>query len=500
MIPRPAQYTDLDFDRLRVRLLELARTQIPGWDPDAASLGTTLLELMAYVGDVILFRQDQLARETRIVTATQRRALAAAAVLVGERLFGSAAATVELELSLPRPATADVTIPAGTIVRTDDAPRPARFQLLAPVLLRAGQDPPLVIAQGEHSQTHSVAIETAGTPGLIVGLEQSPFVDGSLVAATSQGTFTPVESFLATSATDRHVVVDVGDDGRARLRFGDGLQGVPPTGRLSLTYKSGGGASGNVRAGTLRVVESTVLDAVGRPVSLRVINRQPAAGGIDRETIAHARRRIPEAVRAPGRTVAREDFEIHARQVAGVARALMLTRNEDPTIEENAGILYIVPNGGGPPSQTLRNEVLHQVTVVHPSTLTFQARVQAPVYSVVDVTAQVYLTAGINPSAVAELLRARLASFFAISLPDGSPNPQIDFGFYLPDHEANPIGELAWSQVANVVIDTPGIRKLAEPPHGVLLNGHGGDVRLATREFPVLGNVTIVRADTGEIL
>ncbi|MBE7449156.1 MAG: baseplate J/gp47 family protein [Kofleriaceae bacterium] len=500
MIPRPAHYTDLDFDRLRARLLELARTEVPGWDPDVATLGTTLLELMAYVGDVVLFRQDQLARETRIVTATQRRALSALAALVGERLFGSAAATVELELSLARSPTADVIVPAGTIVRSEESPRPTRFQLLAPVMLGAGQDPPLVVGQAEHSETHSVSIETAGTPSLIVGLVHAPFLEGSLVASTPQGVFAPVDSFLATGATDRHVVVDVGDDGRARLRFGDGSRGVPPAGRLSLTYKSGGGTSGNVAAGTLRVVESTVLDATGRPVSLRVVNRQPAAGGIDRETIVHARRRIPEAVRAPGRTVAREDFEIHARQVAGVARALMLTRNEDPTIEENAGILYVIPHGGGAPSQTLRDEVLRQVTVVHPSTLTFQVRVQAPVYAVVDVTAQVYLAAGATASAVAASLRERLASFFAISLPDGSLNPQIDFGFYLRDHDANPVGELAWSQVANVVIDTPGIRKLAEPPHGVLLQGRGRDVQLAGREFPVLGTVTIVRVDTGEAL
>ncbi len=500
MIQPPAQYTDLDFDRLRARLLELARSVFPDWDPEVAAFGTMMLELYSYVGDVLLFRHDQLARESRWSTATQRRSIVALASLVGESLLGAAAATAEVELSLSRPPTSDVLVPAGTVIRTDEAPRPVRFQLLSPALLRAGVDPALVLAVAEHSQTHTLTIATAGAPSLVVRLDAVPYLDGSLAAATPQGAFTVAGSFLATGPTDRHVVVEVDDQGQATLRFGDGRVGVPPAGALSLSYKSGGGEAGNVERGALKVVESTVLDAAGRPVSVRVTNPARGSGGVNRETVAQARRRVPEAVRAPSRTVAREDFEIHARQVPGVARALMLTRNEDPTIGENAGVLYVVPRGGGLPTPALRGEVLRQVTIVYPCTLTFQVQVQNPVYRIIDVQARIHLTAGAAPSVVARHLRDSLAEHFTISLADGTPNPQIDFGHYLRTDPSASDGDLAWSQIADVVIDTPGVRKLADARLGLTLNGLPADVRLAVRELPVLGTVSIVRADTGELL
>jgi hypothetical protein len=54
-----------------------------------------------------------------------------------------------------------------------------------------------------------------------------------------------------------------------------------------------------------------------------------ASGGADRQTVASAKLLAPESLRTVTRTVTREDFEINARRVSGVARALMLTSNED---------------------------------------------------------------------------------------------------------------------------------------------------------------------------
>lgn len=500
MIPAPSQYTDLDFDRLRARLLELATSAWPDWDPEVASLGTLLLELLAYVGDVLSFRQEQLLREARITTATERRSLAAAAALLGERLLPGAAATVEIGLALPRPWPVDVVLAAGTRLRPEDASAVVRFSLLADATIRAGQDPPEVAVVAEHSEPQAVALATAGAPGLAVALERTPYLDGSLVAATPQGAFTVVEHWLGSGPQDRHVVVEVDADGRVVLRFGDGRQGLAPLGLLTMRYKTGGGAVGNVAAGTLAAVDGTVVDAAGRPVPVRVTQAGRASGGVERETVAQARRRLPLVTRAPARTVAREDFEIHARQVPGVARALMLTSDEDPSIDENRGILYVVPHGGGAPTPALKGEVRRQVTVVYPCTLTFQVAVQDPVYRAVDVAARVALVPGARADVVARAVRERLAAFFALTLPDGTANPQIDFGHGLRADAGIPDGELAWSRLADVVIDTPGVRKLSDGRLGLLLNGLPADVRLAPRELPVLGTVTIRRAETGEVL
>ena len=89
---------------------------------------------------------------------------------------------------------------------------------------------------------------------------------------------------------------------------------------------------------------------------------------------------------------------------------------------------------------------------------------------------------------------------FRIELPDGTPNPDIDFGFNVRDAEGNPAGEIAWSDVFNVIRDTDGVRKLGDGPFDLKLNGLPSDVKLGLKEFPVLRRVTLTDGDTGVIL
>ena len=89
-----------------------------------------------------------------------------------------------------------------------------------------------------------------------------------------------------------------------------------------------------------------------------------------------------------------------------------------------------------------------------------------------------------------------LAAFFAVSLPDGRPNPAVDFGFNVKDAVGQPAGELAWSDVFNVVRDVPGIRKVT----GLRLNGRDEDVALGIAEFPRLGVATLLDGDAGGLL
>jgi uncharacterized phage protein gp47/JayE len=195
--------------------------------------------------------------------------------------------------------------------------------------------------------------------------------------------------------------------------------------------------------------------------------------------------------------VSREDFEINARRLPEVARALMLTSNEDASIEENSGILFVVPQGGGVPTGELKAQVLRQVTEVYPCTLTFRVRVQDPVYRRVNVAAIVFLLPGATPRDVRPRIQTALSEFFRITLPDQTPNRLVDFGFNIKDAIGDPDGEVAWSDVLNVVRDVPGVRKVGDGSMGFTLNGSPMGVSLEVREFPVLGDVTLVDGNTG---
>lgn len=175
----------------------------------------------------------------------------------------------------------------------------------------------------------------------------------------------------------------------------------------------------------------------------------------------------------------------------------MLTSNESPAIAENSGILFIVPAGGGVPTSVLKETVLHQVTEVYPCTLTFQVSVQDPVYRPIDVKARIFLRPGVPQGAVASRIRANLRAMFEITKADGTPNPAIDFGYNIRDAEGRPAGEVARSDVFNTIRDTEGVRKLAED---LTINGQRSDVRLLAAEFPVLGSVTVINADTSAVL
>ena len=501
ILPTSVDYTDKDFDAIRQRLIALIGSAFPDWsDYSVASFGNVLLELYAFVGDVITFYLDAQARESRLATATQRKNVIALARTLGFKVQGARASTAKVALSLGAPPSATATIPAGTIVRTQEVTEPARFQLLASAVFAAGISPPTVIALVENSESHTQLFDARGLASLDVLLDRTPYLDGSVSVSAGNGAYAEVDSLLGSGPNDRHVLVLVDQNDRATLRFGNGVNGAPPSGTISVAYKTGGGAVGNVDANRLVVVEGSFTDANGRPVRVTATNPKPAERGTDRQTIASAKLLAPEGLRALTRSVAREDFEIHARAVAGVARALMLTSNEDPTIPENTGVLYVVPEGGGLPTPALKNVVLKQVTEVYPCTLTFQVSVQDPVYRPVDVVARIFLRQGATPGVVRDRVRASLAEMFRITSADGTPNASIDFGFNVRDADGNPAGEVAWSDVLDVIHDTEGVRKLGDGPFDLKLNGLPADVKLARKDFPALRAVTLIDGATGALL
>jgi hypothetical protein len=81
-------------------------------------------------------------------------------------------------------------------------------------------------------------------------------------------------------------------------------------------YWSGGGVVGNVGAGTITVLKSSI------PYVAWVNNFSPALGGTDSEDVEHAKLRGPRTLRTRERAVTAEDFEILALQsTPAIARA-----------------------------------------------------------------------------------------------------------------------------------------------------------------------------------
>ncbi len=506
ILPSSLDFTDRDFDALKARLEKGLRTVFPDWsDFDVATFGNLLLESFAFVGDVHTFYQNRQAREAFWAVAKLRKSLLNLAKLISFQPSTATASQVDVTISIKGGGVAanDVEISQGSVVRTRDVNVPIRFRLLADATIPAGSSD-VSGATVENSEQRMETFESTGLPNQELRLASTPFLEGGLLISDGVGSFSIVDSFLDSTAPDRHATVVVDELERATIRFGNGTAGAIPIGTITVDYKIGGGSEGRVDPGTVTRIDGTFTDVLGNPVQLEVTNPSASTPAVDRPTIEQIRLSGPETLRALNRTVAREDFEINARRVAGVVRALMLTSDQDSGLPENSGILFVVPEGGGAPTQAILDAVLAEVTTVRPRTVTFQTTTQGAVFLSVAVTVTVFLRAGFETAAAKATAKATiladLATFFAISNADGTPNAKIDFGFNLKDVDGNPSGEIAWSDVHNAVRDSSPVRKVDAGVSGFLLNGARDDVTIALREFPILGTVSIIDGDTGSPL
>jgi hypothetical protein len=109
---------------------------------------------------------------------------------------------------------------------------------------------------------------------------------------------------LLNSAGRTEFVVEVEADGRACIRFGDGVHGARPTPGEEFTsdYRIGNGVTGNVGADSIAHVVS------GDGALVRVSNPLPARGGMEMESIDQVRAKAPQAFRTQERAVTLEDY------------------------------------------------------------------------------------------------------------------------------------------------------------------------------------------------
>jgi len=127
----------------------------------------------------------------------------------------------------------------------------------------------------------------------------------------------------AAGATD--FVVEVDDDGGARLRFGDDEHGERPDSGTAFTgsYRVGNGSAGNVGAES---IVHFVAAGGDLPNVLSVRNPLPAQGGVDPEDSASVRRNAPEAFRTQERAVTTDDYAAVIERNRNVQRAAATMR------------------------------------------------------------------------------------------------------------------------------------------------------------------------------
>lgn len=164
-----------------------------------------------------------------------------------------------------------------------------------------------------------------GSAGQHFALARRPVVAGdgpmTVEVAAGQGwdDWREVASFAQSGANDHHVMVD---RVAGELVFGPTIReadgqvrqyGAIPTKSAVIRvpeYRTGGGQRGNVARGMLQVQRDPL------PFVSSVVNRRPAGGGVDGESVREAAARGPLLLRTRDRAVTAEDYEQLAREAA----------------------------------------------------------------------------------------------------------------------------------------------------------------------------------------
>ncbi len=213
--------------------------------------------------------------------------------------------------------------------------------------------------RAEHSEVigRELLGQSNGRPDQVFVARHTPVLPrilGETVAVTDGGItmeWSEVTDFGRSTSTDLHFAWN-STTGEVHfgplIRYPDGSTrqhgAVPPEGAvIAITgYRCGGGAMGNVGAGTLRGLRTTI------PYVADVENLSPATGGVDAETVPNAKLRGPQTLRTGGRAVTAEDFE----RVAGEADPSIARVRCLPPMEPGRPIrLLLVPEVTRRPEQ-----------------------------------------------------------------------------------------------------------------------------------------------------
>ena len=227
----------------------------------------------------------------------------------------------------------------------------------SPQLRRVRAESVGVTVRAEHSEPVEAEFigRSTGKPDQVFRSSRAPVLARTpyetlelLLADGSVETWTEVTDFADSKRNDRHFIWD-STTGEIHfgplIRYPDGTLrqhgAVPPQdARLRLTgYRTGGGSAGNVGAGTLTGLRTTL------PYVSRVENLTSATGGVDAESVANAKRRGPQTLRTGGRAVTVADFERLTQEAdRRVARVRCL-----PPHDQFAPVrLLVVPSIGEP--------------------------------------------------------------------------------------------------------------------------------------------------------
>lgn len=421
-MPAQIDYTSRDYAGLRQFLLDVLGEALPEWTSrNPNDPGVVMVELFAYLGDILSYYTDRVANEAFIATASQRRSVLDIARMLNYVPAGVQAATCELTFTAEDPGhAAAIEIPAGTLVATDTSllsdGDPVYFTTDVAAEIAVGDSTVSVAAtEGLPIDGEPVA-SSDGTVGQEYPLFERPVVEGSVRVYVDTGggeeEWTYYSSIIDASDDERAFTTRTDENDAVFVVFGDNANGlVPPVGAsITADYAKGAGSRGNVGQGLV----NTVVDPVSGLSASTPVTNSAASGGLDAESTESIRTSAPRSIRTVDRAVTLTDYENLAYKASpNVAKVKALA-----AIYTSVVIYVATSNGAddiGTASATSAKDAVEAYFGDGRKLIGVTVTTADPTYQGIDVEVSVNVDTNYDLSSVQQAVENSLRDLFAFS-------------------------------------------------------------------------------------
>lgn len=325
-------YTSRDYAAIRDDLISLIPLFAPEWtNRDPADFGITLIELFSYMGDMLSYYIDRSANEAFISTASQRDNVLQLANLLSYIPTERTASTVTL--TFQNSTASPITVPALTQVATTTVSSATSTQiifetneeLIVPAKVGTVNGSATVLATQGVTVTNEIIGISNGTTSQIFQLAETPVINNSISITINGISYSKIPFLIDASSFDPVFSSSTNAAGTTFIVFGDSVSGrIPPNGAtIYATYRTGGGAEGNVASNTIKYILTNAtagLTVINQDIS--VTGDGAATGGADAESTDSIRINAPKSVRALNRAVSLRDYAELCLQVSGIAKSI----------------------------------------------------------------------------------------------------------------------------------------------------------------------------------
>jgi len=472
------KYTARDFDSYFEELKTIVITKFKTWTKFSASnIGVLILELFSTLGDQNSFYLNRIVNQLFLLSADQRQFIIKKLRAMYYKLKGRKPASVDVVFSIKNatPHIRDIEILEGTIIKTSDGNM--EFETIAPCTIYTGELTANITVK--HWKSEKEYLSFSANENQKITLKNENYIEKTMTLVIEGEIWEEVEDdLLDYGPADKVFYVEQNNDLKAILNFGNGINGAKPTGTGYVLYKTGGGDAGNnIEPNTLVKIDSEITDIAGFPVELEVTNPNSPSGGEDEESIENAKKLAPKSNRST-HTIIREDYEIAAENVTGVARALAIGKSIDQSVAVNTTHIFIIPLGGGLPSTQLKSDVqaYFKNKSGRPAVHTTNVLLFDPSYKNIIIAGTIYKNNKFTTDAVKPAVDSQLIKYFSFDNLDEEYNYTNNFGFYKPT--------LFLDDIITVIKNTKinGIKCIKN----VSLETPTTDTPIATKEYPIL--------------